>query len=59
MANENGYIVYPSGLPYTTLEHALDCARQESTEPPYYKARVEDIDTEALIARFQNGDRTV
>ncbi len=53
MENENGYVIYPDSVGRMNLADALEYARQSSIECG--NARVEDCDTEKVVARFRNG----
>lgn len=50
--NENGYVIYPDGLGYSDLNEALEVAKMCSYDE---ERRVEDCDTEKVIARFLDG----
>jgi hypothetical protein len=54
MANENGYVIYPQSIGVMDLEAALDKARELSIDDE--PTRVEDCDTERVVARFANGE---
>jgi hypothetical protein len=54
MTNENGYVIYPASIGVTDLEKAREKAAElslKSGEP----TRVEDCDTERVVARFVDG----
>lgn len=48
-------MVYPHGAIFAQLEDAFDCARLDSSTGPDFASRVEDADTEAVLARFAKG----
>lgn len=51
--NENGYAIYPACIEKFDIQAAMDIAREVSERDG--EARVEDKDTEKVIARFRNG----
>jgi len=55
--NENGYVIYPASIGVMDLEKALEKAASMSAEDPSEPYRVEDCDTEKVIARFDRGQR--
>lgn len=56
MANENGYVIYPASIGVMDLGEAMDKAATLSADDPAEVYRVEDCDTERVIARYRNGD---
>jgi hypothetical protein len=55
MANENGYVIYPDSIGKYELDEAMNYAAERSGEQPSVEYRVEDCDTEKVVARFRNG----
>lgn len=50
----NGYVVYPSSTGYMSLAQAKAAAKRDSKEYRE-KTRVENVDTEKVVARYENG----
>ena len=57
MENENGYVIYPLSISVSDLDKALARAEQESASDPREEYRVEDCDSEKVVARFRDGER--
>ena len=55
MKNENGYVIYPDSVGKMDLDTAMEYARESSERNG--TARVEDCDTERIIARFARGQK--
>ena len=54
--NQNGYVIYPASIGKMDLDEAKACAAEQSLlAVNRYKSRVEDCDTERVVARFRNG----
>lgn len=58
MSIERCYTVFPVGMTFTNLEHAKDAARLDSTTGDF-ETRVEDSETEEVIARYKHGAEVV
>ena len=51
--NDNGYVIYPDSVGKMDLDAAKEYARESSEREG--EARVEDCDTEAVVARYRHG----
>lgn len=56
--NTNGYVVYPASVGFAKLDNAeaLAAALSETSDAEF-RARVEDCDTEAVVSRWERGER--
>lgn len=55
--NKNGYVIYPGGVTKMDLDDAKRAATEQSTlAENEYRSRVEDCDSEQIVARFRNGE---
>jgi hypothetical protein len=52
----NGYVIYPNSIGVMDLPEALRRTRALSDADPSENYRVEDSDTEVVVARFRNGE---
>lgn len=59
MANQNGYVVYPCSIGVMFLQEAMELAADASKEGPNYCARVEDCDTERIVAQYRDGEEVI
>jgi hypothetical protein len=52
---DNGYMVYPVGMWFEREADAKAAAELDSLTAPDYWARVENCDTEEVVARYKRG----
>jgi len=57
-AQSNGYVIYPEGVGKSALVSAVkEAVRQSQSAANQFEARIENVDTEKVVARYRNGQQ--